>query len=56
VKIYYFFGGKEREEETIARQEEILEKDFIIYDTLMLQLGAHKINDTVSFIFLNETS
>lgn len=26
-------------------------KDFIIYDTLMLQLEAHKINDTVSFVF-----
>jgi hypothetical protein len=29
-------------------------KDFIIYETLMLQLEAHKINDAVSFISSNE--
>lgn len=40
VKIYYVEAGRE-----------IFRQDFIIYDTLMLQLEAHKINDTVSFIF-----
>jgi ribosomal protein L23 len=33
------------------KNAELAGKDFIIYDTLMLQLEAHKINDTVSFIF-----
>jgi hypothetical protein len=51
VKIYYIQRKSEGNSLDMRLEEREKCEDFIIYDTLMLQLEAHKINDTVSFIF-----
>lgn len=48
VKIYYTRRVSRYENE---QKIETFGRDFIIYDTLMLQLEAHKINDSVLFNF-----